>query len=190
MLELTDKLDLDWLLRVRVVVARCGEMDAQRWWNTDGQLGPYGARVLKRGFPRTHFFAQARSVLAVAARRCAEVFDPPGAVTFWRLPEDIEEVFDARWEGWLDAAESWSPFFESIAALKDFGVADVLKSFSLVADAEVEASAKLKAADGGRGVLVPGPFELGRRSIALLALGFGRGAQGDLVVPYSPARKA
>src|SRR5208283_4797151 len=25
--------------------ARCGEMDAQRWWNTQGQLGPYGAKV-------------------------------------------------------------------------------------------------------------------------------------------------
>jgi hypothetical protein len=34
------KIDLDWLLRVRVAVARCGEMDAQRWWNTEGQLGP------------------------------------------------------------------------------------------------------------------------------------------------------
>jgi hypothetical protein len=40
MVELTEKFDLDWLLRVRVVVARCGEMDAQRWWNTEGQLGP------------------------------------------------------------------------------------------------------------------------------------------------------
>jgi hypothetical protein len=53
------KIDLDWLLRVRVVVARCGEMDALRWWNTAGQLGPYGAKVLGRGFPRTHYFAQA-----------------------------------------------------------------------------------------------------------------------------------
>lgn len=95
------KIDLNWLLRVRVVVGRCGEMDAQRWWNTEGQLGPYGARVFKRGFPRTHYFAQARSVFAVAAHRCAEVFDPPGAATFWRLPDEVEEAFDARWEGWL-----------------------------------------------------------------------------------------
>ena len=34
--EVEQKIDLDWLLRVRVVVARCGEMDAQRWWNTEG----------------------------------------------------------------------------------------------------------------------------------------------------------
>ena len=55
-------MDLGWLLRLRLIVARCGEMDAQCWWNTEGQLGPYGAKVLKRGFPRTHHFAQARSV--------------------------------------------------------------------------------------------------------------------------------
>ncbi len=164
-------------------------MDAQKWWNTDGQLGPYGARVLKRGFPRTHHFAQARSTFAVAAHRCTEVFDPPDAVTFWRLSDDVEEEFDARWERWLDAAESWAPFFDLVAALKDFDVANVLKGFSLVDEAEVEASAKRKVADGGRGVLVPGVFEPGRKSIALLALGFGRGAQGDLVVPYS-SRKA
>jgi hypothetical protein len=54
----------------------------------------------------------------------------------------------------------------------------------------VEAGAKLKVADGGKGVLVPGPFDLGRRAVALLALGFGRGAKGDLLVPYSPLRTA
>ena len=57
-----------------------GEMDAARWWNTKGQLGQLGASVLRRGFPRTFRFAQARSVFAVAAQRCAEIFDPPGTV--------------------------------------------------------------------------------------------------------------
>jgi hypothetical protein len=184
------KIDLDWLLRVRVVVARCGEMDAQRWWNTEGQLGPYGARVLKRGFPRTHHFAQARSVFAVAAHRCAEIFDPPDAATFWRLSVEAEEAFDARWEGWLDDATAWAPFFESVAVLKDFDVAAALKGLSLVDDADVAAAAKLKMADGEKGVLVPGPFDLGRKAVTLLALGFGRGAKGDLRIPYSPARKA
>jgi hypothetical protein len=102
--------------------------------------------------PRTHHFAQARSTFAVAAHRCTEVFDPPDAVTFWRLPNDVEEEFDGRWERWLDAAESWVPFFDSVAALKDFDLANVLKDFSLVNEAEADASAKLKVADGGRGV--------------------------------------
>ena len=68
-------LDLDLLLKLRVLVARFGEMDLAKWWNTKGQLGKVGALALRRGFPRTHRFAQARSVFAVAAHRCAEVFD-------------------------------------------------------------------------------------------------------------------
>ena len=130
-------------------------MDAQRWWNTEGQLGPYGAKVLRRGFPRTHHFVQARSVFAVAAHRCAEVFDPPDAATFWRLSDEVEEAFDARWEGWLDAAPTWAPFFESVAALRGFDVAAALKGLSLVDDADVEAAARLKLSDGEKGVLVP-----------------------------------
>ena len=45
-----------------------------------------GAAALRRGLPRTHYFAQARSVFAVAAHRCDEVFNPPDTVTLWRLP--------------------------------------------------------------------------------------------------------
>jgi hypothetical protein len=78
-------IDLDRLLKLRLVVARFGEMDLAKWWNTKGQLGRLGAAALRRGFPRTHHFAQARSVFAVAAHRCTEVFDPSGGVTLWRL---------------------------------------------------------------------------------------------------------
>src|SRR5262245_31083213 len=96
--------DLDLLFKLRLVVARFGEMDIAKWWNTKGQLGPLGTAALRRGMPRTHRFAQARSVFAVASHRCAEVFNPPGCVTLWRLPESIEEAFDARWEHWLGGA--------------------------------------------------------------------------------------
>lgn len=70
-------LDLDHLLKLRLVIARFGEMDLAKWWNTKGQLGRMGAFALRRGFPRTYRFAQARAVFAVASARCAEVFDPP-----------------------------------------------------------------------------------------------------------------
>ena len=106
--------DLDRLLKLRLLVARYGEMDLARWWNTRGQLGRLGAAALRRGFPRTHRFAQARSVFAVAAHRCAEVFDPPGCVTLWRLPDSVEEEFDARWEHWVDNSSTWNPFFEQL----------------------------------------------------------------------------
>src|SRR6266576_5816042 len=69
-------LDLEWLLKVRTAVACVGQMDLDRWWNSNGQLGPQGASVPRRGFPRTHHFAQARSIFMVAAARCTQIFDP------------------------------------------------------------------------------------------------------------------
>jgi hypothetical protein len=69
--------------------------------------------------PRTHYFAQARCVFAVAAHRCREVFDPPHSVTLWQLPEPVEEVFDATWERWLDQADEWTPFFQKLETLKE-----------------------------------------------------------------------
>ena len=107
-------LNFDRLLKIRLVVARFGEMDLARWWNTRGQLGRLGASAVQRGFPRTHYFAQARSVFAVAAHRCHEIFDPPDSVTLWQLPEAIEEEFEAKWEIWLDRANEWQPFFRRL----------------------------------------------------------------------------
>src|SRR5258708_20199278 len=66
-------LDLEWLLKVRTVVARIGEMDLARWWNSNGQLGPQGASVMRRGLTGTHHLAQVRSVCLVAAARCAQI---------------------------------------------------------------------------------------------------------------------
>src|SRR5688500_8764190 len=109
--------DLDRLLKLRAIVARYGEMDFARWWNTKGQLARLGAIALRRGFPRTHRFAQARSVFAVAAHRCAEVFAPPETVSLFRLPESLEETFDARWEHWLDHASEWTSFYEKLESL-------------------------------------------------------------------------
>src|SRR5215813_2524893 len=103
----TAVMDFDRLLRLRLIVARFGEMDLAKWWNTRGQLGRLGTAAVRRGFPRTHYFAQARSVFAVAAHRCSEVFDPPGIFKVWRIPETIEEEFEARWERWLDQANEW-----------------------------------------------------------------------------------
>jgi hypothetical protein len=43
------KIDLDWLLRLRLVVARYGEMDALKWWNTNGQLGLMAGKCFAAG---------------------------------------------------------------------------------------------------------------------------------------------
>jgi hypothetical protein len=181
-------IDLDGLLRLRLLVARFGEMDLARWWNTKGQLGRLGAAAVRRGFPRTHRFAQARSVFAVAAHRCAEVFDPPGSVTLWRLPEEIESGFDARWEHWLDNAVEWTPFFERLQALEGPDLTLILRAFDVVSDRDVESYTRLRRSAEGRAVPLPGEFSGANADVALLALGFARGEPGSLAVPY--ARRA
>jgi hypothetical protein len=181
-------IDLDVLFRLRVVIARFGEMDSAKWWNTKGQLGRYGAAALRRGFPRTHRFAQARSVFTVAAQRCDEVFNPPGCVTLWRLPEAIEEDFDMRWEQWLDDASDWAPFFEQIEQMNETDLAHLLHGLRLVDDQDLDRLARLRRSAEGRTVALPGLFSDSDEDIRLLALGFARGEPGALTVPY--ARRA
>ena len=178
-------IDLDRLLKLRLLVARFGEMDLARWWNTKGQLGRLGAAALRRGFPRTHRFAQARSVFAVAAHRCAEVFEPPGCVTLWRLPEAVEEEFDARWEHWLDNAHDWTSFFEKLESLQGNNLTAILRTFEMVSDQDLEGYAKLRRSAEGRAVPLPGLFSGTDSDVALLALGFARGEPNALAVPYA-----
>lgn len=178
-------INLEKLLRLRLVVARFGELDNARWWNTKGQLGRLGAAALRRGFPRTYRFAQARSVFAVAAQRCNEVFNPPDCVTLWKLPDFVEEEFDARWEHWLDHASDWGPFFERIETLDGMDLAVILRTLELVTDANLEAYARLLRSAEGRTVPLPSIYDGTDADVALLALGFARGELGNLAVPYA-----
>jgi hypothetical protein len=182
------ELDLEWLLKVRTVVARIGEMDLARWWNSNGQLGPKGASVLRRGFPRTHYFAQARSVCMVAATRCAQIFDLPGSVTLWRLTDAIEERLDVIWESWLDDAGSWRPFFERVAILQPTDVRLSLRQLGLVTEEEIDSKRGVGKSTDGRSIQIPELFDGGRNAVAKLALAFAASSPGNLVVPY--ARKA
>ena len=177
-------LDLDRLLKLRLVVARFGEMDIAKWWNTKSQLGRLGAMALRRGFPRTHNFAQARAVFAVAAHRCDEVFKPPACVTLWRLPEAIEESFDARWEVWLEHFADWQAFFQSLETLQGIDLLAILRAFGLVNERHADGFAQLRRSAEGRAVLLPGMFSSSNDDIALLAAGFARGEPGSVAVPY------
>jgi hypothetical protein len=178
-------IDLDRLLKLRLVVARFGERDMAGWWNTQGQLGALGSSVLSRGFPRTHHFAQARSVFAVAAHRCAELFDPPQCVTLWRLPEELEEQFDTRWEQWLDHEADWRPFFARLESLQGADLSAILKSLDLIDHQTFEALPRLRRSAEGRAVPLPGVFASTDSDVALLALGFARAEKGALAVPYA-----
>jgi hypothetical protein len=177
------KSDLDRLLKLRLVVARFGESDMSNWWSSQGVLGRYGAMTLRRGFPRTHFFAQARAVFELARHRCAEVFNPPKCVTLWQLPETVQEAFDARWETWLDNAGDWVPFFEALQAPPTNDLVQSLTTLNLVTTSDLEAYARLRRSPGGNAVQLGGSFEPDR-DISLLALGFGRGERANLAVPY------
>ncbi len=177
-------MDLERLFKLRVAIARAGEMDLARWWNTKGQLGPLGAKVLRRGLPRTHRFAQARSVFAVAAHRCREVYTPPDAVTLWELPAALEERLDAQLEAWLDKAPDWEPFFLAVEGLRYDHLRDDLESLGLVTSAELEAAARLRRSAQGRAVAIPGTYSGTDHDLALLALGFTLGEVGALAVPF------
>jgi hypothetical protein len=178
-------LNFDRLLKLRLIVARFGEMDLAKWWNTRGQLGRLGAAATRRGFPRTHYFAQARSVFAVAAYRCHEIFDPPDSVMLWRLPETIEEEFEAKWEYWLDQANEWNPFFHRLESLRENDLKIALHAFDAVTNHELEMSSRLRRSAEGRAVPLSEPFSGTDQDIALLALGFARGEISSLAVPYA-----
>jgi hypothetical protein len=183
-------LDFDRLMKLRLVVARVGEMDLAKRWNTRGQLGRLGTATVRRGFPRTHHFAQARSVFAVAGFRCREVFDPPQSVTLWQLPEAVEEEFETHWERWLDQSEQWKPFFLDLEALKEAELKTVLQSFDLISDEDSELFQRLRRSAEGRAVPLPAPFTATNQDVTSLALGFARGEAGALAVPYARLNNA
>jgi hypothetical protein len=184
------KLDFEWLLKLRVAVARCGEMDLARWWNATKQLAPAGASVLKRGFPRTHHFAQARSVIAIASHRCDQLLLQSDAVTLWRLPETVEDRFEAHWDACLDSYADWHTFFNTVAAIREADVIAAMTGLDLVTTDEVKAFRALRAAPEGRGLSVGKSFVDQRRHIALLALGFAAGKAGEPIVPFMRASPA
>ena len=179
-------LDVDpaWLFKLRVAVARQGENDRARWWNTNKALSTTGALAFRRNLPRTHMFAQAKVVITVAAHRCREHYDLPNAVTLWDLPEAFEDAVDAAWSGWLDDGSAWSPFFESVKTPAAKDLVTLLVDLELVTDGEVVEARALRRSSEGRSVLLPHAFRGTREDIAMLALAFGKGDNG-LVVPYA-----
>jgi hypothetical protein len=181
------QIDLDRLLKLRLAVARVGEMDNAQWWNTKGQLGAFGARALRRGFPRTHYFAQARSVFAVASHRCTEILGTPDSVTLWRLPETIEAEFDSRWEHWLEHAGDWQPYFEALEKISGHDLKGTFESLGLYDEDLVARVSSLERVLGGRALLIPGRFSPTNTAVSLLAYSFSPGGVGTPVVPFQRA---
>jgi hypothetical protein len=178
-------IDLNRLLKLRLVVARYGEMDRAGWWNTNGMLGRYGASALSRGLPRTHHFAQARVVFNVARSRCQELFDAPGSATLWRLPAAIEDQFDEHWQAWLGDGDVWNAFFDDLAAAEGTDLLSELRDRDLLSDAHSETIQSLRRSAEGRAVPLPGEHALDDDVITLLAGGFSKGEKGAPAIPYA-----
>ncbi len=179
------RIDFGRLFKLRLVVGRHGEMDAARWWNTQGMLGRRGAVVLKRGFPSTHSFAQARIVFEVARSRCHEIFDPPGCMTLWSLPAEIEDPFEEHWQGWLDEGDAWAPVFQAVEAQTGEDLLKSLAALDLLAEAQAEAVGKLRRSAENRAVPISGTHQPADDIITLLAAGFARGEAGNPAIPYA-----
>lgn len=178
-------MDYARLLKLRLTVARHGEMDAAGWWNTKGILGRHGSLVLKRGFPTTHYFVQARIAFAVARSRCHELFDPPGCMTLWHLPAEVEDQFEEHWQEWVDQGDEWAPFFARLAQSGNSDLLSELSSFGLLNQDQAEAVGKLRRSAEGRSVPLPGTHQPTDEIVTLLAAGFARGERGSPAIPYA-----
>ncbi len=178
------KISLARLFKLRIIVARFGEMDCMRWWNTKGVLGRYGPLALKRGFPKTHRFAQAKIAFAVAAYRCRQVYDPPDAFTLWELPPEIEDQFQDRWGVWLENLEAWEPFFKNIEDIKGKELLELLSKRDLISQTQIENVGKLRRAAEGRSVQISRLSSLDDGALSMLAAGFFKGEPGKPAVPF------
>ena len=177
------KVDLDRLLKLRLVVARYGEMDSARWWNTGGLLGPKGALLMSRGFPRTHIFAQAGVVLAVAKSRCEEVFQHPGATTIWSLPAELEDQFDSRWGRWLENIDNWREFFTALETPPP-DLLSALRQLRLISPDQEAVLSGLRRSAEGRAVLLARRDVLDDELVTLLAAAFSLGEHSRPAIPY------
>lgn len=181
------RLRSEHLFKCRVVVARLGEMDktGAGWWNTAGLLGTVGVAALRRNFPYTHWFAQARAVITVASNRSAEVFPlPKGCISLWSCPPETEVALSEDWPQWLNDEQSWRPFFEAVAKLSGASVSQALRQMELAGPADVSAVESLKRSHEAKALLVPTREPLDNIAVTQLALGFSHADPGKLTVPY------
>jgi hypothetical protein len=176
--------DPSHLLKLRLAVARFGEMDGAGWWNTKGILGSTGKLALSRGLPRTHLFAQARIACSVATTRCNSIFAPPGCLTLWNLPAEIEDQMAAAWPGWCRDPDPWMPFFEDIARRNSGDLLQHLRELDLIDSATVTVVASLKRSSEGKSVPLPGTGQPDQTTLKLLAAAFSKGEKLKPAIPY------
>lgn len=177
------------IMKLRLAVARFGEMDNARWWNTKGVLGELGEIAYRRGFPKSHVFARARAVFAVAASRCDEVFAPPDAVTLWHLPPAVEDGLEDAWAKWLEEPEPWLDFLRRVEEQSAGVLLAELDTLELISDQVIDRANRLRRADDLRSIPVRLADLEGDEAVSLLAAAFCCCEKGQLSVPYSRAEE-
>jgi hypothetical protein len=179
---------LELLLKLRTVVTRLGEGDRWGWWATQGLLGPTGEIAFKRGFPRTHFFAQAKAAITMARQRCQESFAHSETdLTLFHLPGPWEDAFENRWSHWVQHGSVWDPFFRQVQGLGKVSVAEALTSLKLATADQAKSLAGPTAEKDQASLRLPKAFNGKKESLLQLALGFAACGDKSLVVPFAEA---
>lgn len=177
-------IDVADLFRLRLAVARFGEMDRSKWWNTKGILSRVGELAISRGFPKSHVFARARAAFAVASARSEEVFNPPDSFTLWRLPVEIEDQLEDAWAGWLESPDEWKDLLDRIDAAGANDLVSALISLELVSEQSANRAKGMRRADDLKSVPIKLSDETAIEAIELLAVGHGNSEPGKLAVPF------
>lgn len=177
--------NIDQIAKLRIAVARFGEMDRSKWWNTKGMLSGLGEMAIARGFPKTHVFARARAVFSVARLRSEEVFNPPNSFTLWRLPVEIEDRLEDAWANWLESPAPWADFLAELEGCSpENGVIEALSNLELLSARSKEKAGNLRRADDLRSVPIKPSEKSSQHAIELLAAAHGSSEPGKLAVPF------
>ena len=95
-------------------------------------------------------------------------------MTLWKLPPEIEDAFEDRWQFWLDQPEMWTPVFEQLSAVRSPDLLEALSSMNLLTPDHREAGGDLRRSAENRAVQIPGVHLPHDDMVTLLAAGFAK----------------
>ena len=176
--------DVRQLLEARLWVARLGESDTNRWWRTDGILGPDGAFVGPRVLPKTHGTGRARIAFAVARHASDERHPDPKAHHLFRLDPETEDRLDQHLVDSLDDFDFWAAILAKLEKLdRESNLEAELKDAGVAMSEDLGYVEKRSFGPDDRSL----PLEIGSspdQTIRRLVAGFTRSKPGELTVPY------
>ena len=179
------------LFELRYRIARVGEQDWLKWWDSEALTGP-GLYAMERLFRRTPRLSAAHlSMLAARARHDRDTPSEP-LIHLFNFGESVEGAFE-RWlidrksEGWVPSELPEAPEDESRTTVQSSFAAVDLADY-VVQDGDQVSEGLLNVGTVTSGELTdPGRrLEWGKRLVA----GYRSGAPGSLVVPHARLRES